>query len=144
MESRRSHDTEAHDTDRALRDELERLQSHLRQVRTALANEQARELPAEAETRAALEAATARRDAARAALAALSAEAQKLERSCARLDEQLESKRAEDAVLALGASRRDEYVEWLKDPRKDRWYDLLLAVLMILLVGLGYWALGAL
>lgn len=144
MESLKSTDVEAHDGDRALRDELERLQSQLQKARQALATEQAREPQAQAEARAALEAATTRRDAARAHLAALLTQAQTLEASCARLDEQVDVRKQEDQVLALGAQRRDQSIDWANRPEDERWKAAVTLLLILLLTGLGYWALGAL
>lgn len=145
MESLRTDDAEAHDADRALRDELERLQAELRRTRETLANEKAREPEQEAELRAALEAAAARRDTGRARLASLTTEAERLEGSCASLDAQVAAKRQEDEVLARGAQRRDTYTEWFQQGDQLPWNaprNVLFLALFFLLVALGYLALG--
>lgn len=105
------HSSSTHD-DRALRGELEQLQGELRRVRASITAAPATLAAAEKALETSLASAHTRRDAAAAQLASLEVEAQALERACAQLDERVEAKRKEDELLALGASRRNEYVEW--------------------------------
>lgn len=131
--------------DRALRDELEALQVALRELRAARGSTSSRLASEEASLRQALEAATARQEAAAAELERLGHERRELEARLARWKEQLEVRRRESQVLAVGATRRDHYVEWMANPPRSAgersplpaWYFPLMAILAALFYELG-------
>lgn len=100
------------DEDRRLRDELEALQVELRMLRERRASLPERLADEEASLKTELDDAAARREAAAAELERLEAERHDLEARLSKWQAQLEARRREAEVLALGAQRRDHYVEW--------------------------------
>lgn len=109
--------TGAGSSDRERREELEALQVQLRAVRASLERERsATGAPPEVEAlREAVARAELRRVEATDRRKALEAEREALEREEAWLDEEVE----EEKVLALGASRRDQPVEWATMRNRD-------------------------
>ncbi|MEW5740193.1 MAG: hypothetical protein AB1938_14775 [Myxococcota bacterium] len=140
MISETATDTGRSREERELREELERLQAELRRAREDLEAAPARLVAAREELRQALESCRQRQETAEARLPLLLAEEKSLERSCASLEAQVKAKQEEDKVLAIGASRRDQYVDWSPNERKPlnpAVEEFLLFFIFALLAGMG-------
>lgn len=105
--------------ERQQREELERLQSELKQTRASLATASAEAERTAASLLTALEEAKARRDAMSARVEALKGEGASIQPELNALEDRLVAKRKEDAVLARGAKLRDVYVDWNPGDRQN-------------------------
>lgn len=99
-------------SDRELREELESVQSQLREARASLEVARGGGARAVEALHAAIAAERARHDELLRRREALAADQLAQRRVLEQLEEKLAAKREEDRVLALGAQRRDEYVDW--------------------------------